>query len=49
MPQTGFFYTTPIWAIGCGLLVLLWLATEVGFHLGGRDARVLHVDRRASA
>ena len=36
MPPTGFFYTTPNWAIGCALLVLLWLATEVGFHLGVR-------------
>ena len=36
MPPTGFFYTTPNWAIGCALLVLLWLATELGFHLGVR-------------
>ena len=36
MPPTGFFYTTPSWAIGCALLALLWLATKVGFHLGVR-------------
>ena len=36
MPPTGFLYTTPDWAIGCALLALLWLATEVGFHLGVR-------------
>jgi hypothetical protein len=36
MPPTGFFYSTPNWAIGCALLALLWLATEVGFHLGVR-------------
>ena len=36
MPQIGFFYTTPDWAIGCALLALLWLATETGFHLGVR-------------
>src|SRR5262245_18112587 len=37
MPQAGFFSTAPIWAIGCALLVLLWLATEVGFHLGVKE------------
>jgi hypothetical protein len=36
MPQIGFIYTTPDWAIGCALLALLWLAAEVGFHLGVR-------------
>jgi hypothetical protein len=36
MPPTGFFYTSPDWALGCGLLALLWLATEVGFRLGVR-------------
>src|SRR5262245_57294014 len=36
MPPTGFFYSTPNWVIGCALLALLWLATEVGFHLGVR-------------
>jgi hypothetical protein len=36
MPPTGFFYTTPDWAVACALLGLLWLATEVGFHLGAR-------------
>jgi hypothetical protein len=36
MPQIGFFYTTPDWAIGCALLALLLLAAEVGFHLGVR-------------
>jgi hypothetical protein len=36
MPQIGFIYTTPDWAIGCVLLALLWLAAEVGFHLGVR-------------
>ena len=36
MPPTGFFYSTPDWVIGCALLALLWLAAEVGFHLGAR-------------
>ena len=36
MPPTGFFYSTPDWAVGCVLVALLWLATEVGFHLGVR-------------
>jgi hypothetical protein len=39
MPPTAFFYTIPTWAIGGALLALLWLATEVGFHIGVR-ARV---------
>jgi hypothetical protein len=50
MPQTGFFYTTPNWAIGCTLLVILWLANEVGFRRGMRAraqqkaADSLHID-----
>lgn len=50
MPQTGFFYTTPNWAIGCALLAILWLATEVGFRRGMRAraqqkaADSLHID-----
>ena len=39
MPPTGFFYSTPDWAVGCVLVALLWLATEVGFHLGVRRVR----------
>jgi hypothetical protein len=36
MLQNEFFYSTPIWLIGCGLLVLLLLAVEVGVRLGAR-------------
>jgi hypothetical protein len=36
MLQTEFFYSAPIWLIGCGLLVLLLLAVEVGVRLGAR-------------
>ena len=36
MPQIAFVYTTPLWAIGCALFVLLLLATEVGFQIGVR-------------
>ena len=36
MAPTGFFYTTPDWAIACALVALLWLAAEVGFRLGVR-------------
>jgi hypothetical protein len=34
MLQTEFFYSTPIWLIGCGLLVLLLLAVEAGVRAG---------------
>jgi hypothetical protein len=34
MLQTEFFHSAPIWLIGCGLLVLLLLAIEVGARVG---------------
>jgi hypothetical protein len=36
MLQTDFFYSMPIWLIGCGLLVLLLLAVEAGVRAGTR-------------
>jgi hypothetical protein len=36
MLQTEFFYSMPIWLIGCGLLVLLLLAVEAGVRAGAR-------------
>jgi hypothetical protein len=36
MLQTEFFYSTPLWLIGCGLLVLLLLAIEAGVRTGAR-------------
>jgi hypothetical protein len=36
MLQTEFFYSTPIWLIGCVLLVLLLLAIEAGVLAGAR-------------
>jgi hypothetical protein len=39
MLQPEFFHSAPIWLIGCGLLVLLLLAIEVGARVGAR-ARV---------
>jgi hypothetical protein len=36
MSQTGFFYSAPIWLIGCGLIVLLLLTVEIGFRAGAR-------------
>jgi hypothetical protein len=38
MLATEFFYSTPIWLIGCGLVVLLLLAIEAGV-LAGAGAR----------
>jgi hypothetical protein len=38
MLQTEFIHSAPIWLIGCGLLVLLLLAIEVGSRIGARES-----------